>query len=81
MRFSDDNQLKVLKENYGKKDSDCVKRVKAIYNELKLKDVFLQEEDQQYRDICKLIDDLKNKSQLNPKIFRQFLDKIYKSEK
>lgn len=76
-----ESQSKTLKENYAKKDGDAVRRVKAIYNELGLKEVFFKEEEKQYEQICEEIDALKAKSQLNSKIFRQFLDKIYKRQK
>ncbi|XP_054165527.1 uncharacterized protein LOC128963085 [Oppia nitens] len=78
---SNEKQMATIKENYGIKDGDCVQKVKEIYNELNIKDLYHKEEEMQYKDICKLIDEMKTKSQLNSNIFTDFLAKIYKRQK
>ncbi|CAG2172561.1 unnamed protein product [Oppiella nova] len=80
-KLCDQKQRAIIEENCGVKDGDCVRRVKEIYNKLNLKDHFKKEEERLYKEICLMIENLKNKSQLSPKIFIEFLEKIYKREK
>ncbi|CAG2117492.1 unnamed protein product [Medioppia subpectinata] len=80
-QMCDKQQREFIETNYGIKDGDCVRRVKEFYNKLNLKDVFHKEEEKQYKEINVLIDNLKAKSQLSPKIFTEFLNRIYKRKK
>ncbi|KAF9026904.1 hypothetical protein BDZ89DRAFT_1067231 [Hymenopellis radicata] len=41
-------QLKVLDENYGHKNKECKARVKAMYEELRLRDVYVEYEKKVY---------------------------------
>ena len=81
LQMASPTQLDVLKRNFGKDDPNCVSKVKDIYNELQLKEVYLKKEENLYEEICRMIDELKNKSKLNPKIFTNFLNRIYKRQK
>jgi farnesyl diphosphate synthase len=81
LRLGNEKQIAIIKNNYGLKDSDAVKRVKDVYNELNLKAVYAEEEELYYKDICKSIDDLKKKSKLNTSIFYEILSKIYHRNK
>ena len=81
LQKGNEEQIKEIKENFGKKDADCVKRVKELYDEINLKDVFLEEEKTRYEEILTLLDGLKTKSDLNPEIFKQYMNRIYKRQK
>ncbi|KAM0791797.1 hypothetical protein ACM66B_004060 [Microbotryomycetes sp. NB124-2] len=76
-------QRQVLDDNYGKKDAECEKRVKALFNELKLEQRFEQYEQESYERINKLIDEIPEdgSSGLKRDVFRSFLAKVYKRTK
>jgi farnesyl diphosphate synthase len=80
-KMCDQKQIAILKSNYGRKDSDSIRRVKDIYNQLDLKSVYAKEEDMHYNDICKSIADLEKKCKLDAKIFYEILSKIYHRNK
>lgn len=68
-------QLKVLEDNYGQWDDAKVANVKALYNELKLKEEFEKYEEESYQSIKAMI----AKAECVPKgVFEGFLAKIYK---
>ena len=74
------DQRKVLEENYGKHDDpDGVQKVKDLYKELKLQELYVEYEEEQ-KKIC---DDLIG--QIEPEnfqeLFKFLLGKIYKREK
>ena len=73
----DDKQFEVLKDNYGLKDEINVKRVKDVYNELNLMDVYHKEEDILYKDICNDTKQLGEKDEL----FEYLLSTVYKRQK
>jgi len=69
------NQRKVLEENYGQWDDKKVAKVKAVYKDLKLKELFEQYEEESYQNIQKALD----QSSLVPRdVFDLLLKKIYK---
>ncbi|KAK4050696.1 Farnesyl pyrophosphate synthetase [Microbotryomycetes sp. JL201] len=76
-------QRQVLDDNYGKKDAECEKRVKALFNELKLEQRFEQYEQESYERIIKLINEIQEdgSSGLKREVFRSFLAKVYKRTK
>ncbi|CAG7850729.1 Farnesyl pyrophosphate synthase Short=FPP synthase; Short=FPS; AltName: Full=(2E,6E)-farnesyl diphosphate synthase; AltName: Full=Dimethylallyltranstransferase; AltName: Full=Farnesyl diphosphate synthase; AltName: Full=Geranyltranstransferase [Serendipita indica DSM 11827] len=49
-------QRKILDENYGRKDSACEARVKAVFNELKIEELYREYEQNTYEKLNKLID-------------------------
>ena len=70
---------KVLLEHYGVDDPESVKKVKQVYEELNIKDVYDAYEREQYRhlsvgfgDLCRAYPDIK------VRIFNRYLDKLFK---
>jgi len=69
------DQMKVLEGNYGQWDDAKVAKVKALYDEMKLKEAFEAYEEESYQSIKSMI----AKVEHVPKgVFEQFLAKIYK---
>ena len=62
-------------ENYARDDAACIARVKAVYEELNLRDVFAKYEDDAYNKIQALI---KQTHAVPQKVFTLFLEKIFK---
>lgn len=77
----DDNKRQLLRENYGFDDAEKVQQVKAIYEELNLKDVYRQYEERTYADIAKRIDEAKFDSEPLEKLLKQILDSIHARSK
>uniref|UniRef100_A0A7S2JT51 Farnesyl diphosphate synthase n=1 Tax=Leptocylindrus danicus TaxID=163516 RepID=A0A7S2JT51_9STRA len=74
----DAEQKKLLEENYGQWDDDKVKKVKDLYGELGLEQVFKEYEEASYERIQKGLE----KVELMPKeVFELLLKKIYKRSK
>ncbi|RLM93144.1 farnesyl pyrophosphate synthase-like [Panicum miliaceum] len=79
LEHADENQKRILFENYGKSDPVCVAKVKDLYKELNLEEVFREYESESYN---RLIVDIKaqpNKAVQN--VLKSFLHKIYKRDK
>ncbi|KAI0631905.1 farnesyl-diphosphate synthase [Trametes polyzona] len=81
-------QRKVLDENYGRKDPQAEARVKALYEELGIRDRYAEYEENAYKRILALIEKIPEKPQpkagevvLRREVFKVFLDKIYKRQK
>lgn len=66
-----------LRENYGRDDDDCEKRVKQLYNQLELDKVYSMYEETAMMEINGLIDDVDEGDGLTKTVFTAFLDKIY----
>ncbi|KAL6618860.1 hypothetical protein ACP70R_033999 [Stipagrostis hirtigluma subsp. patula] len=76
---SDENQKRILFENYGKKDPSCVAKVKTLYKELNLEAVFQEYENESYK---KLIADIEAQPSVAVQnVLKSFLHKIYKRQK
>nr|ACR38404.1 unknown [Zea mays] len=74
-----ENQKSILFENYGKSDPACVAKVKDLYKELKLEEVFHEYERESYN---KLIADIEAQpSKAVQTVLKSFLHKIYKRDK
>ena len=72
-------QRRVLEENYGHDNATKIARVKALYRELELEDVFKEYEEQSYRSLQRMIAQI---SSLMPtQVFEFLLAKIYKRTK
>jgi farnesyl diphosphate synthase len=67
-------QRKVLEENYGQWDDRKVAKIKALYKDLKLKELFEQYEEDSYQNIQKALD----QSLVPRDVFDVLLKKIYK---
>lgn len=79
LEHADESQKCILVENYGKSDPDSVAKVKDLYKELNLEEVFHKYERESYN---KLIADIQAQpSKAVQKVLRSFLDKIYKRVK
>ncbi|EEB08212.1 geranyltranstransferase Fps1 [Schizosaccharomyces japonicus yFS275] len=74
-------QRKVLDENYGRKDADCEKRVKAVFEELNLKKAYEEYEESEVSTIKQRISVLDESAGLKKEAFTTFLNKIYKRSK
>ncbi len=71
-------QRKVLEEHYGKKSEESVHAVKALYRELKLKELFDEYEEETYKSLTAQIDTV---TAIPPECFTSLLMKIYKRDK
>ncbi|KAH8805900.1 farnesyl diphosphate synthase [Xylogone sp. PMI_703] len=74
-------QREILEENYGRKDSACEAKVKALYNELKLEQIYKDYEEKRVGEIKRLIDGIDESGGLKKSVFESFLSKIYKRSK
>lgn len=72
------SQRKVLEKNYGQWDDKKVGKVKALYKELGLKEIFDKYEEQSYNEIQ---EELKKVDSMPKEVFTLFLKKIYKRSK
>jgi len=79
-KIGDDAEKKVvLLENYGRNDPEKVGNVKALYEQLELKDAFARFEQESYESISKKIESVADDMPVDA--FRFLLAKIYKRSK
>lgn len=71
-------QRKVLQENYGQKDEHKVQRIKALYREMQLEELFHAYEEKSYKSIVGLLDQVHG---MDKTVFKDLLAKIYKRSK
>jgi len=71
-------QRKVLVDNYGRHDEHSVRRVKDLYRQIGVEDIFKKYEEKSYAAIRKLLDEVK---ELPTEVFEFLLRKIYKRAK
>ncbi|GAB2284801.1 glycerol channel [Dionaea muscipula] len=76
LEICNEEQKRLLYENYGKVDAACVAKVKELYKELNLEGVFTDYERQSYETLNKAIEAHPNKSV--QQVLTSFLGKIYK---
>ncbi|RKF71810.1 Farnesyl pyrophosphate synthase [Golovinomyces cichoracearum] len=74
-------QRKVLEENYGRKEKSKEMKVKELYNELKLDQIFREYEEKRVGEIRKMISEVDESEGLKKTVFESFLSKIYKRTK
>lgn len=74
-------QRKILEENYGRKDSECEAKVKALYHELKLAEFYEQWEEERVAELRAKIEHVDESGGLKKEVFEAFLKKIYKRSK
>ncbi|XP_019193954.1 PREDICTED: farnesyl pyrophosphate synthase 1-like [Ipomoea nil] len=79
LELCNEEQKKTLYENYGKEDSACVAKIKVLYNEIKLEDVFAEYESKSYERIVRSIEG--HPSAAVQAVLKSFLAKIYKRQK
>ena len=66
-------------ENYGKKDSASVSKVKALYKELQLPELYHKYEDETYKQLMELIDKLSGS--LPKEMFVTYVNKIFRRQR
>jgi farnesyl diphosphate synthase len=74
-------QRKVLDANYGRKDKEMEKRVKRVFEDLKLEQVYLDYQDQVVDKLRGMIAEVDEGEGLKRTVFESFLEKIYKRTK
>lgn len=72
-------QRQVLQENYGQNKEEKVERVKALYREMDLPQVYANYEESSYQELMSLINS--SSGSLPPAVFTAFAQKIYKRQK
>lgn len=75
------DQRALLEENYGRKNKENEAKVKALYEEMKLDQVYHAYEEEKVGDIRKMIDAVDESDGLKKTVFEEFLRKIYKRSK
>jgi farnesyl diphosphate synthase len=81
LRLVTPEQRKVLEDNYGRKDSAHEAKVKVLYDELKLEDVYKSFEEERVTALRNLIANVDESEGLKKGVFEEFLRKIYKRQK
>ena len=71
-------QNQELQTNYGKKDIECVSKVKQIYSEIDLKNIFENFEKNLLREISEMIAVFETESNVSKMIFTELLNQINK---
>lgn len=71
-------QRAVLESNYGYKNKKKETTIKKLYQEMDLEQDFKEYEETSYKQIERLLSEVKDVPQ---QVFRNFLDKIYKRAK
>jgi len=79
MELANENEMKILYENYGKSSPECVTAVKNVYKELDLQDIFLEYESRVYKHLVSTID--AEPERAIREILKIFLKKIYRRKK
>eukprot|EP01134_Creolimax_fragrantissima_P008503 CFRG8503T1 len=72
-------QRLILEQNYGQKKAENVEKVKALYRDLNLEQVFKQYEEESHTELMKLINN--DSHGIPTKVFTDFVAKIYKRQK
>ncbi|KAJ8100595.1 isoprenoid synthase domain-containing protein [Lipomyces tetrasporus] len=81
LKKADQEQRKILDENYGQKDSACEAKVKAIYRDLDLENDYFKYEEDVVGRIRALIDNVDESRGFQKDVLSAFLAKIYKRQK
>ncbi|KAL6658022.1 hypothetical protein ACP70R_004269 [Stipagrostis hirtigluma subsp. patula] len=79
MELANENEMKILYENYGKSDPECVAAVKNVYKKLNLQNIFWEYESRVYKHLVSTIDAEPDRA--IRKILKSFLKKIYRRKK
>jgi len=74
-------QRQILEDNYGRKDAECEKKVKKVFNELDLQGTYGKYEEQRVGELREKIAELDESEGLKKEVFEEFLRKIYKRSK
>lgn len=79
LECSNEEEKKLLYENYGKADPACVAKVKALYKDLDLQGAYTEYESRSYEKLTSFIEAHPIKSVQG--VLKSFLEKIYKRQK
>lgn len=74
-------QRKVLDVNYGKKDKECEKKVKEVFNDLQLEKDYQAYEEARVTELKQKISAIDESSGMKRQVYEEFLRKIYKRSK
>uniref|UniRef100_A0A7S2UU78 Farnesyl diphosphate synthase n=1 Tax=Fibrocapsa japonica TaxID=94617 RepID=A0A7S2UU78_9STRA len=75
---ADDKQKSILQNNYGQWNDSKVKKIKDLYVDMKLPELYKEYEEKTYTDVMKLIGDIND---MPTEIFELAINKIYKRSK
>jgi farnesyl diphosphate synthase len=78
LKLASPGQRLILESNYGKKDEECVRRVKDVYLELDVLSIFNEYEERVHSE---LREQIRAVTVVPPVCFSSLLDKIYKRKK
>jgi farnesyl diphosphate synthase len=81
LKIATPEQRQVLEQNYGQKDKQKEAKIKELYNELKLDEVFAKYEAEVFESIKGKIAQVDESEGLKKAVFEEFLRKIYKRSK
>ncbi len=84
LELASPEQRTVLDENYGRKDAAAEGRVKAVFEELGLRQRYHAYEEGVYEELVRMIEAIPETPQegtLKREVFWSFLNKVYKREK
>ncbi|PBK83495.1 terpenoid synthase [Armillaria gallica] len=84
LELASPEQRMVLDENYGRKDAVAEGRVKAVFEEVGLRQRYHGYEEGVYEELVRMIEAIPETQQegtLKREVFRSFLNKVYKREK
>lgn len=71
--------LILLQNNYAKKTPpECAQRVKTLYQELKLEQVYKEYEESSYQKLVLMVEEGATKANLPKQLFLEFANRIYK---
>jgi farnesyl diphosphate synthase len=74
---ANEEQRKVLDENYGQKDAERVQKVKQVFKELDIEGIYHAYENESYQRISELIKAV-DEALLPQQMFVDFMNRIYK---
>ena len=74
-------QRTILEQNYGQKDAEKERAVKKLYDDMGLKQLFLDFEESRAAEIREMISKIDESQGMKRSIFEAFLGKIYKRSK
>ena len=78
MKLSTDDQKEILKQNYGVDDEQCIMKVKEIYTELNIENLYKEHEEELYNELMHLIDEICIETKLPEAIFKFQVDFLFK---
>ncbi|KAF1986579.1 ERG20 farnesyl diphosphate synthase [Aulographum hederae CBS 113979] len=81
LKVATPEQREVLDSNYGKKDKDCEAKVKQVYDDMGLEQIYKDYEEKRVGELRTMIDNIDESEGLKKEVFEEFLRKIYKRSK